>query len=146
MFLSVICNEDVPRVTDDDRARMASESFLGDMFEYRLKPCAFWPHSEISDDYYEPVKSDLPVLILSGKLDPITPPRWGEHIAEHLTNARHVVVPGVGHGAMGQGCVTRLVTQFLDEGTAANLDTGCIEQLRRPPFFVSTTGPRSDNP
>ena len=146
MFLSVICNEDVPLVTDEDRARMASESFLGDMFEYRLKPCAFWPHSEISDDYYEPVKSGLPVLILSGKLDPITPPRWGEHVAEHLTNARHLVVPGVGHGAMGQGCITRLVTQFLDEGTAANLDIGCIEQLRRPPFFVSTTGPRPENP
>jgi pimeloyl-ACP methyl ester carboxylesterase len=145
MFLSVICSEDVPRVTDEDRST-AGESFLGSFFEQRLKPCEFWPKAEVSEKYYEPVKSDLPVLILSGQLDPITPPRWGEHIAEHLPNSKHLVVPGVGHGAMGQGCVTRLVSRFLDEGTAANLDAGCIEQLRRPPFFVSATGPRPGNP
>lgn len=146
MFLSVICAEDVPRVTEEDRSRALSESFLGDMFGSRLKPCEFWPRAKVSEDYYQPVKSDVPVLILSGELDPITPPRWGEHVAEHLPNAKHLVVPGVGHGAMGQGCVTRLVSQFLDDGTAADLDVGCIEQLRRPPFFVSSTGPRSDNP
>jgi pimeloyl-ACP methyl ester carboxylesterase len=146
MFLSVICNEDVPRVTGEDRARMASESFLGDMFESRLKPCEFWPRAEVSEDYYEPVESDVPVFILSGQLDPITPPRWGEHIAEHLPNSKHLVVPGVGHGVLGQGCVTRLANQFLDDGTAANLDTGCVDQLRRPPFFVSPAGPRPETP
>jgi len=146
MFLSVICNEDVPRVTGQDRDRMASESFLGDLFRYRLRPCGFWPRTEIAEEYYEPVKSDAPVLILSGQLDPVTPPRWGDHIAEHLPNARHLVVPGVGHGVMGQGCVTRLVNQFIDEGTAENLDANCIEQLRRPPFFITPAGPRRESP
>jgi hypothetical protein len=47
---------------------------------------------------------------------------------------------------MGQGCVTRLVSRFLDEGSAANLDAKCIEQISRPPFFVSSTGPRAGNP
>jgi pimeloyl-ACP methyl ester carboxylesterase len=144
MFLSVICSEDLPRVTDEDRAR-ATQSFLGNLFESRLKPCEFWPRGEMSDDYYQPVESAAPVLILSGNLDPITPPRWGEHIAAHLSNATHLIVPGVGHGAVGQGCVSRLVSQFLDEGTSASLDTSCIEQLHRPPFFVSTTGPRTGN-
>ena len=146
MFLSVVCSEDLPRVSEQDRAQLASDTFLGDMFKNRLKPCEFWPRGEITDDYYEPVKSDAPVLILSGQLDPVTPPRWGEHIAKHLTNARHLVVPGVGHGALGQGCVSRLVSRFLDEGSSANLDTSCIEQISRPPFFVSSTGPRAGNP
>jgi pimeloyl-ACP methyl ester carboxylesterase len=141
MFLSVICSEDLPRVTAQDRARLAAESFLGDMFQNRLKPCEFWPRGEISDDYYAPVASDAPVLILSGQLDPITPPRWGEHIAKQLPNATHLVVPGIGHGALGMGCVPRLMTRFLDDGGAANLETGCIEQLKRPPFFTSSTGP-----
>jgi pimeloyl-ACP methyl ester carboxylesterase len=116
------------------------------MFKNRLKPCEFWPRGEIPAEYYKPVNSDAPVLILSGQLDPITPPRWGEHIAKYLTNAKHLVVPGVGHGTLGQGCVGRLVSRFLDEGTAANLDAACIEQLSRPPFFVSTTGPRAGKP
>jgi pimeloyl-ACP methyl ester carboxylesterase len=142
MFLSVICSEDVPRVTAQDQARLAGDGFLGDMFRYRLQPCEFWPRGEIAADYYDPVKSDAPVLILSGQLDPITPPRWGEHIAQYLPNSKHLVVPGVGHGTMGAGCVPRLVSRFLDDGTAANLETACIEQLRRPPFFVSDTGPK----
>jgi pimeloyl-ACP methyl ester carboxylesterase len=146
MFLSVICSEDLPRVTEQDRARLAVDGFLGDLFGNRLKPCEFWPRGEIADDYYEPVESDAPVLILSGQLDPITPPRWGEHIAQHLPNSRHLVVPGVGHGALGQGCVSRLVSRFLDDGSAANLDPSCIEQISRPPFFVSSTGPRAGNP
>jgi pimeloyl-ACP methyl ester carboxylesterase len=141
MFLSVICSEDLPRVTEQDRARLASESFLGDMFRTRLKPCEFWPRGEISEEYYAPVNSDAPVLILSGQLDPVTPPRWGEHIARQLPNATHLVVPGIGHGALGMGCVPRLMTRFLDDGTAANLEPGCIEQLKRPPFFTSSTGP-----
>jgi pimeloyl-ACP methyl ester carboxylesterase len=142
MFLSVICSEDVPRVTAQDQARLAGDGFLGDMFRYRLQPCEFWPRGEIAADYYDPVKSDAPVLILSGQLDPITPPRWGEHIAQYLPNSKHLVVPGVGHGTMGAGCVPRLMSRFLDDGTAANLETACIEQLRRPPFFVSDTGPK----
>ncbi len=144
MFLSVICSEDVPRVTEQDRERLASDDFLGDMFKNRLKPCAFWPRGDISPGYYEPVKSDAPVLILSGQLDPITPPHWGEHVAQQLSNATHLVVPGTGHGAMGQGCVPRLVQRFLDDGSAANLDTTCVGQIRRPPFFVSNTGPLSE--
>ena len=146
MFLSVICSEDVPRVTEQDRARLASDDFLGDMFKSRLKPCEFWPRGEISPEYYEPVRSDAPVLILSGQLDPITPPRWGEHVAQQLPNATHLIVSGTGHGAMGQGCVPRLVSRFLEDGSAANLDTSCVKQISRPPFFVSNTGPRADNP
>jgi pimeloyl-ACP methyl ester carboxylesterase len=144
MFLSVICSEDLPRITDEDRARMAADSFLGDMFKNRLKPCEFWPRGDVSSDYYEPVESDAPVLILSGQLDPVTPPRWGEHIAEHLPNAKHIVVPGTGHGTLGQGCISRLFSRFLDDGSAVNLDTGCIEQVKRPPFFTSNTGPNPD--
>ncbi len=108
-----------------------------------LEPCEFWPKGEVGDEYYEPVVSDASVLILSGKLDPVTPPVWGEQVLEHLPNARHIVVPGTGHGTLGQGCVSRLVGEFLDNANAAELDAGCVEQVRRPPFFVNNVGPQT---
>jgi hypothetical protein len=58
-----------------------------------------------------------------------------------LPNARHIVVPGAGHGTIGSGCVPRLVGQFLDAASVAGLDDTCVRALHRPPFFVNYSGP-----
>ena len=81
------------------------------------------------------------MLVLSGDLDPVTPPVWGESVLKQLKNARHVVVPGTGHGARSTGCGGRLVRQFLEQGSAQTLDTSCTQSMRRPPFFVTPAGP-----
>jgi hypothetical protein len=83
----------------------------------------------------------VPALILSGDVDPVTPPPWGEAVARHLKNARHVAVPATGHGVVGTPCGQRLIEQFLEDGSAAGLDTSCIGDVRRPPFFVTPAGP-----
>ena len=144
MFFSVVCSEDAPRITPEQIERESAGTFLGGRSsQMRLEPCEFWPKGEVTQEYYEPVVADAPVLILSGKLDPVTPPVWGERVLEHLPNARHIVVPGTGHGTLGQGCVSRLVREFLDNANAGELDAGCVEQVRRPPFFVNNVGPQN---
>ena len=144
MFFSVVCSEDAPRITPEQIERESAGTFLGGRSsQMRLEPCEFWPKGEVIQEYYEPVVADAPVLILSGKLDPVTPPVWGERVLEHLPNARHIVVPGTGHGTLGQGCVSRLVREFLDNANAGELDAGCVEQVRRPPFFVNNVGPQN---
>ena len=144
MKFSVVCSEDAPRITPEQIERESAETFLGGRFSQMfLEPCEFWPKGEVTQEYYEPVVADAPVLILSGKLDPVTPPVWGERVLEHLPNARHIVVPGTGHGTLGQGCVSRLVREFLDNTNAGELDAGCVEQVRRPPFFVNNVGPQT---
>ena len=48
MFLSVVCAEDMPRITADDIAREIAGRFIGSaMFETRMKPCAFWPRGTV---------------------------------------------------------------------------------------------------
>jgi pimeloyl-ACP methyl ester carboxylesterase len=45
-------------------------------------------------DFYRVPASPVPVLLLSGAIDPVTPPRHGQRVAQALGgNARHVVVP-----------------------------------------------------
>ena len=142
MFLSVVCAEDLPRVTADDIARESSGRFMGNaMFETQLKPCAFWPRGTVTDDYYAAVVSDRPTLIFSGANDPVTPPSWGEHVAEHLSHSKHFVVPGAGHITLMRGCVPELMATFLDAASADRLDGGCLAALTRPPFFTSYTEP-----
>ncbi len=142
MFYSVTCSEDYPRL---DRAMVDRESAgteLGAiLYETRWGPCQYWPRGEVSPDYYKPVQSDVPVLLLSGELDPVTPPRWAEHVREHLTNARHIVAPGVAHGVAPVGCAIRLIGRFYETADPASVDPSCLDDLTRPPFFVNPTGP-----
>ncbi len=87
------------------------------------------------------MRSDLPVQLLSGQLDPETPPRWGDDVLPYLTHARHVTVPGVSHGTMAAGCVADIMAEFIERGTAEGLDVACVEEIERPLFFDSTLGP-----
>ena len=75
------------------------------------------------------------MLVLSGGLDPATPPRHGAAVAERLGNARHVVSPYLGHGLSGQACAPRLITRFVREGDFVNLDADCLEKLPAASFF-----------
>ena len=142
MFLSVVCAEDLPRVTPDDIARESAGRFIGTtMYDTQMKPCAFWPRGTVPDDFYAPVTSDRPVLIFSGANDPVTPPSWGDHVAEHLSHAKHFVVPGAGHITLMRGCVPELVAAFLAAARADGLDGRCLTALARFPFFTSYTQP-----
>jgi pimeloyl-ACP methyl ester carboxylesterase len=142
MMFSVICSEDFPGTTEQEIDEAAKGTFLGPQLAREfLKVCAFWPRGEVPPHFREPVKSDKPILLLSGELDPVTPPRWAGLARETLPNSAHFVVPGVGHGASAEGCVPQLIAQFVNEASVEKLDPSCLKPLRRPPFFVSFAGP-----
>ena len=140
MYLTVTCAEDIPWIKRKEDERLAQTTFLG---EYRLRQqreaCALWPRATIPTDYGKPVRSDAPVMLLTGQWDPVTPPVNGDYVAQTLPNSLHVVVP---HGAHGLGglegldCVDRLMTQFVEGGTAKGLDTACVKNIRRRGFAL----------
>jgi pimeloyl-ACP methyl ester carboxylesterase len=145
MHHSVICAEDVPfyydaeGFTGDQDAE--EQSYLGEMYLELEKICAIWPVTEVPADFKAPVSSDVPVLLLSGEADPVTPASNGDHAAETLSNSLRLVAPGQGHGIIIRGCVPRIATDFIELGTVQELDTSCISEIRPMPFFVSFTGP-----
>lgn len=80
----------------------------------------------------EPVESDLPVLLISGWFDPITPPGYAEVVAQHLPQATSIVSRSRGHGIWVWGydsCVDRVVADFLNE-PSAELDIACASEDR----------------
>ena len=91
--------------------------------------------------YGEEIRSSAPALILSGALDPITPPRWGDEMATHFEKALHLVAPATGHNVSPFGCAPDLLTQFIEEGSLENLDGSCLDEIERPSFFVDASGP-----
>ena len=63
----------------------------------------------------EAVSSDVPVLILSGELDPTTPRAWADLAAETLSRSTVVAFRGLGHSVLFQrqtDCVMEIVAAF----------------------------------
>jgi pimeloyl-ACP methyl ester carboxylesterase len=136
MHLSVICSEDVPRITPEDLAA-ASRGFFGRaLVDDFLRACRHWPRAEVPADFYEPVRSTAPVLILSGGIDPATPPRHAEAVLPGLPNARHAVAPHLSHGVSGHGCAPRLIEKFIRSADARSLDVSCLARIPRPLFLL----------
>ena len=138
MQLSVTCTEDADRMRVDPRD---AATLLGTRFtEALLAQCEVWPRGTRPEDFTQPVRSDRPVLLLSGEFDPVTPPRYGAMVAKTLPNGRHVVAPGQGHNVLGVGCVPRLIERFVATAVATGLDASCVERLAPPPPFVGAFG------
>jgi len=144
MHHSVVCAEDMPFVTDADIDREALEAtFMGEQQIDMLREiCRHWPRGPIDPDFREPLDTEVPVLLLSGEFDPVTPPAWGDRAAAQYDNARHVVGPGQGHGLLPHGCTPRLVADFIAAASADNLDADCVSRLGPMPFFLDFNGPR----
>ena len=135
MQFSVICSEDTPFITEADIKQSSANSFYGDA---RTRPtmgaCAEWPRATVPASFLDPIKSDAPVLIVSGELDPVTPPWLAEPVARNLPHSRHVIIHNGTHNSYE--CVEGVVADFIDKGTAQGLDTSCVEKIQRPPFTI----------
>jgi pimeloyl-ACP methyl ester carboxylesterase len=143
MHNAVMCAEDVPFIDPEtvdmaalERSYMGSEQLRG-----LQKICEVWPRGLADPDIKQPVVSDLPVLLLSGEADPVTPPSYADAVATTLSNSRHLVGPGQGHGMMSVGCFPRLVADFVRDGLLEKLDAQCVQRLGPSPFFLDFNGP-----
>jgi pimeloyl-ACP methyl ester carboxylesterase len=141
MYLSVTCAEDVPFINQEEAAKLNADNPFGNYRVFQqTRACGMWPRGKIPTDFLEPVSSNAPVLIFSGNMDPVTPPNYGEEVAKHLRNSRHIIIAEAGHGVDGlkdPGCVDRIAIEFLDKGDAKNLDVSCIERMSPPPFATN---------
>ena len=91
-------------------------------------------------DFHAPLHAPQPALLLSGELDPVTPPRYGEAVRRTLPNSRHFTLKGQGHTVLMTGCVPQLLTQFITSASARRLDGGCLDRLIESPPFGGTYG------
>lgn len=137
----VLCTEDVPYWGEVDWAAQAA-TYMGTAFATVLEGvCQRWPAGVMDSDFKEPLASDAPALLLSGELDPITPPRYGELAAEGLASAVHLVGRGQGHGMVVLPCMQRIMADFVAEAATADLDLSCVERIEPAPLFASKLGP-----
>ncbi len=138
VFFSILCSESIPLIDPSSIPRATAGTFFGDgPVRSQIDICAEWPRAVLPRDFWEPVCADVPVLAITGDLDPITPPSYGEMVIQHLSNARHIVVPNRSHGDV-DSCITSLFERFLSAGRFDGLDTTCVTSPM--PIHFATPG------
>jgi pimeloyl-ACP methyl ester carboxylesterase len=138
MSMSVICSEDAdllqPRPQDQN-------TMLGNhLIDALNAQCSVWPHGTRPANFHDALKSDKPILILSGELDPVTPPRYGEQILAGLSNGRQLIFKGQGHSLLPRGCMPQLLGKFIDQPDPKQLDASCLDRLSETPAFIDFNG------
>lgn len=146
MHLSVVCAEDLPRLplaTD----KPGTDYGDSDAQFYRAA-CKNWPQGQVPAEFYQVKPSPAPALVLSGGVDPVTPPRHGERVTKALgPNATHVVVAEAGHGVMNLGCMRDVLFRFIDakdDAAALKVDAACASKIPRPTAFLPIPAERSE--
>jgi pimeloyl-ACP methyl ester carboxylesterase len=136
---AVGCSEDWPgwpRQVDQ------SDTLLGDtMLEFYDTVCDWWPAGAVDPGFHQPFDSDKPILILSGELDPVTPPEYGEEANRQFSNSRHLVGTGLAHIVVTHPCFGRIASEFVERASVDGLDLECLDTLGAEPFFLDLLGP-----
>lgn len=96
------------------RIRTAFRTYVSAVTESFYQACQLWPaRRDLPSTNLQPVRSAIPVLILSGATDPLTPRAWALEAATTLSSATVVRFPLRGHSLQSGVCVSSIVTSFL---------------------------------
>jgi pimeloyl-ACP methyl ester carboxylesterase len=142
MYLSVVCAEDVSRISDAAAEASTRNTLFGtSLVEQARTLCQHWVSKRLPESFFEPRHVSSPTLVLSGGRDPATPPRWGELVARRAPQSIHVTVNEASHGVTALGCAPRLIADFLTASEPLTVDTTCLTAWSAPAFFTRVTGP-----
>jgi pimeloyl-ACP methyl ester carboxylesterase len=143
MHNAVMCSEDAPFYDDMSIDYAALEaSYIGIVqLEAIEAMCSLWPAGPVDDDFRAPLDTAVPVLLLSGDVDPITPPRYASLAMVDLRRARHLIGRQQGHGQASVGCTPRIIGDFVASADPESLQAGCLERSFVMPFFLDFAGP-----
>ena len=141
MHFAVTCSEDSQRWDREPvSAQALAKTYLGEAFMQGLRGmCSVWPKGPVDEDFNAPLQSDVPALLLSGENDPVTPQEYGARAVRSFKNGKHVVLSGQGHGQLSNGCMPRVVSDFIRLGTTTGLDMKCADAITASPFMLSTS-------
>jgi hypothetical protein len=121
MYYSVVCAEDadidVSAIPVDTLRPEIAETARDDVQAF-VDACARWQVEQLPPSVDDPVVSNIPTLLLSGRFDPVTPPAFAQTAAVGLSNSYTLVDPLASHGvAFFSQCVNGIVSDFLDDPT-----------------------------
>jgi pimeloyl-ACP methyl ester carboxylesterase len=141
LYYAITCAEDVPRVSVEERATLQTDlPHVGALAAQSFAACEHWPAATLPDVWGAPIVNDsVPVLLLSGAFDPVTPLAYAAETAQPLAKHRLITASGVGHIVSTQSCAPQLLAAFVKNADLSALPQTCVEHLENsaPPLLWS---------
>lgn len=137
--MAMLCYESRPQNPEDKADSLAKK--YPDLVSFNLafneQLCDVFRPQKPDKKYFEPVVSDLPVLIIGGEFDPVTPPYFGKIASQSLPNAQVMIVPGASHAVLHfNECTMNRVDRFL-ENPFHKPGSDCNSDMARMVFVTS---------
>jgi pimeloyl-ACP methyl ester carboxylesterase len=122
---------------DDDARALRDHPDSSTLLLFGAVKCADFGVTAAPKSFNEPVRSDIPTLVLGDEYDPVTPPEQSQHASESLSHSTFVKFPGLGHGAVfaGPECPKVIFRAFLAD-PATKPDTSCVASMGPPKWAV----------
>jgi pimeloyl-ACP methyl ester carboxylesterase len=140
-YLSIECTESTKRIDATEIDAASANTFLGRYrVDEQLRACSVWPGTDVPESFFEPVVSDVPLLLLAGGRDHTLPAESANSIAKGFRDSRLVLVEEMGHvpdAISNLACLDRIMLDFF-AAPLAPLESGCVHDMRAPPFEVPT--------
>jgi len=141
LTFNIVCNEDMPKITAEMFAKDAQNSFDGNNSHIAWKTaCPVWPVYKVDESFYQPVIANIPTLILSGNVDPVTPPSNGDYSAATLPNSHHIVSESDAHIVASTICGVDIMNEFLTTQNPKTVDDTCLSELPKQSFMTGLNG------
>ncbi|MGH8242592.1 MAG: alpha/beta fold hydrolase [Steroidobacteraceae bacterium] len=139
---SITCNEFVNRIRPEEIGPATDARFFGAWrVNGQIATCKEWAKTLVPSDYFELFRSDVPVLIVSGDTDPVSPPEYGEELKSSTPNSIHLIVPGGGH-TPENACLRSIRAEFFRTAEPSKLNTSCMNKLRPEAFKLPASNAR----
>ncbi len=148
LTLSVWCSEWIPFESEAEQLQAARNSFAAlpnsmraqaPQLPFLRKACEAWNVPAASGWVRGGTDSATPALVLSGSYDGQTGPASGQYVAQHLSHATVVTVPGVAHGIYVDPCGAAVVNSFFNNPQQP--DTSCVNTTQPPAYSVNLPPP-----
>ena len=151
MLLSIICSEEGAFIDEQpqnktfgwNEAVLATfQNFTGGSpisVEDAKLICNAWQAPAAPDKEIQPVKSNLPTLVLSTGRDSQTSFLWGVQAAQNLSNSQHLIFPFNDHVVgLESSCAVSIMTDFASN-PKGEINTTCIESQHNLPLVLGET-------
>jgi pimeloyl-ACP methyl ester carboxylesterase len=139
-YLCVTCAEDVPFIDDSKIDSLTKETFTGTYrIDQQKAACKNWTRGTVPKDFFDTIHSEVPVLIFSGGMDPVTPTSQAKEIESHLPNSTLVYIAAMSHlfdGLSHTECFDKIALSFYAH-PASKLDTACVNDMEPPPYKLN---------
>jgi pimeloyl-ACP methyl ester carboxylesterase len=143
LYFTVNCQDDASLVSRAEIDALAAvypdmDGFYRHLAEWNL--CQIWDLPTAPPLADQPIRSEIPSLVLAGRYDPITPPRWAQEVANNLPNSYYVEFPSKGHNLdAGTSCAEEIKRSFLQDPWREP-DTSCLASEPPPQYVLPQEG------